>query len=191
MIATDVEGSSYRLQPSSTREFRVQYEAYRVRQARGLVRMLPRDVIRPLYRRAIVAERATEVGIADPLAVLLKYCETLLPLPPFEVWAEDASLNPVAHLHDLDDSADVPTAAAPATLERRLFDHAGQAWLADLRSFRDRGTWRGYISFLGRRSGEVHRTALIFRESGAADVRERFLSFESAVLEAFLRSALP
>ena len=37
----------------------------------------------------------------------------------------------------------------------------------------------------------MHRTALVFRESDPADLRERFLSFESGTLEAFLRSALP
>jgi hypothetical protein len=37
----------------------------------------------------------------------------------------------------------------------------------------------------------VHRTALIFRELAAVDVRERFLGFEPSALAAFLRSALP
>lgn len=191
MIATLPEVSDLGLQPPSTEELRAQYGAYRVRQARGLVRMLPRDVIRPLYRRAMLAEDVIGGRPADPLAVLLRYCEELLPLPPFEAWAEDVAHHPIAHLRDLDDSADVPTAAAPATLERRLFDHAGQPWLAHLRSFRDGVAWRGYISFRERSSDEVYRTALVFRESDPADLRERFLSFESTALEAFLRSALP
>jgi hypothetical protein len=37
----------------------------------------------------------------------------------------------------------------------------------------------------------VHRTASIFRETYAEDVRERFASFESSTLVAFLRSAMP
>jgi hypothetical protein len=153
--------------------------------------MLPRDAVRPLYRRALAAEVGEDTPVDDPLAILLQYCEGLLPLPSFELWAEDVSLHPVAHLHDLDDSADVPTAAAPATLERRLFHHQGERWLAQLRSFRDGDAWRGFISFRDARSGEVHRTALVFREADPAEVRDRFLSFESSTLEAFLRSALP
>jgi hypothetical protein len=37
----------------------------------------------------------------------------------------------------------------------------------------------------------VHRTTLIFRESHPVDMRERFLGFDVAALQAFLRSALP
>jgi hypothetical protein len=130
-------------------------------------------------------------GGVDPLAALLKYCEELLPLPPFEVWREDVARNPEAHLRDLDDSPDAPTAMAPATLEARTVDHAGATWIAHLRSFRDSDAWRGHIAFEQRPSGTVHRTALIFREAGPAELRERFLSFETDTLQAFLRSALP
>ena len=67
----------------------------------------------------------------------------------------------------------------------------GRSWLAHLRSFRDAGLWRGYISFEDEGSGRVHRTAAVFCETGAGQLRERFFSFEDAALEAFLRSALP
>lgn len=171
-------------------ELLVQYQAYRKRQARGLVQLLPREAIRPLYRRAL------ESGVGDhtptdPLAALVDFCETLLPLPPFERWCEDLALHPVAHLRDLDDSAAAPTAEAPTTVEARLFDFAGEPWIAHLRSFRDGGAWRGYIAFEDRASRRIHRTALIFRETDPADLRERFLGFETVALEAFLRSALP
>jgi len=182
------------IQRPATEELRAQYRAYRVRQAWGLIRMLPREVIRPLYRRALLKEGVPAPRSTDSLAVLLEYCEGLLPLPPFEVWMEDVTLHPVAHLHDLDDSAEVPTATAPVTMEARLFDYVGEPWIAHLRSFRDGGTWRGYIAFQEQSSGtsgRVHRTALVFRESDPADLRERFLSFEPAALGAFLRSALP
>jgi hypothetical protein len=152
--------------------------------------MLPTEAVRPLYRRAV--EEAGGVGKAgDPLALLVSYCERLLPLPPFEVWAEDRARHPVSHLHDIDESADAPTASDPATMEGRLFEYGGGRWIAHLRCFRDAGTWRGFIAFEERDSGSVHRTALVFSEPGPAEVRERFLSFESATLEAFLRSALP
>jgi hypothetical protein len=63
--------------------------------------------------------------------------------------------------------------------------------MAHLRSFRDGDAWRGYIAFEEQASKNVHRTALIFRESDPADLRDRFLDFEAVALAAFLRSALP
>jgi hypothetical protein len=69
--------------------------------------------------------------------------------------------------------------------------HDLHAWTAHLRSFRDGSTWRGFIAFEDSLSRRVHRTALIFQESGPVDVRDRFLSFEPSALIAFLRSALP
>ena len=171
-------------------ELRLQYRAYRQRQARGLVGMLPREAIRPLYRRA---RRDGHGGHApsDPLAALVEYCETLLPLPPFERWCEDRSTWPAAHLHDIDASAEAPTAEAPTTVEARPFDLDGAPWVAYLRSFRDGAAWRGYIAFENRVTGRVHRTTLIFRESDPAGLRERFLDFEHVALQALLRSALP
>lgn len=190
MITTIPEVCDLGLRRSSEEQARERYAAYRVRQARGLVRMLPREAVRPLYRRAL-----TGAGVAarptDPLAVLLEYCEQLIPLPPFETWLKDATQYPGAHLRDLDDSADAPTAAAPATIEACELEHRGEPWIAHLRSFREGGTWRGYIAFEEALSGRVHRTALVFHESDPADLRERFLSFEPSTLEAFLRSALP
>ena len=170
-------------------ELRLQYRGYRRRQARALVRMLPRDAVRPLYRRAL---GAGELAVrSDPLDALVAYCETLLPLPPFQVWLADRQRDPDAHLRDLDDSADVPTVDAPATLEVRSLTIDGHVWVVRLRSFREADTWRGFIAFEDARSRVVHRTAVIFRETDPIDVRERFLSFDSAALAAFLRSTLP
>jgi hypothetical protein len=171
-------------------ELLIQYEAYRKRQARGLIRLLPREAVRPLYRRALEAGFG-ERSPGDPLAAFVEYCGTLLPLPPFEEWCADLAKHPAAHLHDLDDSAAAPTAEAPTTVEARLFEFGGSPWIAYLRSFRDGGAWRGYIAFEDRLSRRVHRTALIFRETDPADLRDRFLGFEPVALEAFLRSALP
>ncbi len=174
---------------TAERELRRRYDRYRRAQAGRLVRMLPRDAIRPLYRRACAA-----VGDGrpdDPLAVLIAYCEELLPLPPYEVWREDLELNPAAHLEDLDESAEAPTADAPSTLATRPLTAAGRSWLAKLRSFRDQGAWRGFIAFEGEGSTVVPRTGTIFCESDPAELRARFFSFEPATLEAFLRSSLP
>jgi hypothetical protein len=171
-------------------EVRAQYAAYRQRQARALIRLLPREAVRPLYRRAL-RERSGATTDADPLQTLVHYCERLLPLPPFECWQDDVSRYPDAHLHDVDDSADAPTADAPATLDVCSFDVDGHAWVARLRSFREENTWRGFIAFERSGSRGVHRTALIFRETDPVDVRERFRAFEPGALRAFLRSALP
>jgi hypothetical protein len=185
--AVDYETSGHR---ATTSELSGRYDAYRRRQARALLRVVPQGAIRPLYRRALKAG-FTKEGASDPMGVLVRYCETLLPLPPFEAWRQDVRQNPTAHLYDVDDSAEAPGADAPVTVETRVFSHADHQWLAHLRSFRDGVTWRGFIAFEDSRSHLVHRTAVIFREADPVDVRDRFLSFESSALVAFLRSALP
>jgi hypothetical protein len=127
----------------------------------------------------------------DPMTRLVEFCETLIPLPPFEIWVADLRQNPEAHLLDLQDAADAPTALAPATLEARRLDRKGTSWVARLRGFRDHDAWRGFIAFEEASVGTLHSTAIIFREHDACALRERFLSFESTTLEAFLRSSLP
>lgn len=171
-------------------ELASEYAAYRRRQARALARLLPREAVRPLYRRALAASSGERAG-SDPLGTLVDYCERLLPLPPFEQWLEDRRLHPDAHLHDVDDSAEAPTVEAPSTLETRAFTVGDVSWFARLRSFRDGTTWRAFIAFESGASSRVHRTALIFREGDPLQVRERFNGFDDAALRAFLRSALP
>lgn len=168
-------------------ELEQEYAAYRTRQARLLVRMLPPEVVRPLYRRAVAVLH--DADGTDPLGLLLRYCASILPLPPLDVWRADRDAHPREHLKVLDDSADAPTAASPATLEARQFNHEGRGWIAHLRAYREADVWRGHIAFRDASSGAVHHTATIFRESVATDVRERFLGFEDETMEAFLRSA--
>ena len=193
MIA-EPSGTPAGLEPDSSAapagELEVQYAAYRRRQARGLVRMLPREAVRPLYRRALSQGFGAEAA-DDPLGALLSYCERLLPLPPFETWREDVHRHATAHLQDLDDSADAPTADAPTTVTTRRFALDGGRWVAHLRSYREGDTWKGYIAFEEEDAERVHRTTLIFRESDPVHVRDRFLDFDLASLQAFLRSALP
>ncbi len=183
------------LQHVAEAELRDRYDAYCRRQASRLLQLMPREAVRPLYRRARDEARRSDAlgddGEEDPLALLMRFCRRLLPLPPFEVWREDLGRHPEAHFTDLEESADVPTADAPSTMEVRSLEVHGRPWLARLRSFREAGLWRGYISFEEEGSGRVHRTAAVFCESDAGELRERFLSFEHAALEAFLRSALP
>ena len=195
VVAQTTSRGSDALQYVAESELRERYDGYCRRQASRLVQLLPRDAVRPLYRRARDEARRADAladgGEADPLALLVRYCRALLPLPPFEVWREDLRRHPEGHFADLEESADVPTADAPSTLEVRSLQVHGRAWLAHLRSFRETGLWRGYISFEEEGSGRVHRTAAVFCESDARELRDRFLSFEHQALEAFLRSALP
>lgn len=171
-------------------ELLARYRAYRRRQARGLIRLLPRDAVRPLYRRAL-ASGVSSHDRNDPLDVLVRYCEHLLPLPPFETWKRDHLSYPLAHLQELDESAEAPSAKAPATLEARFVEHDGRRWLAHLRSFREGSVWRGFIAFEDAHSRRAVRTTVIFRETTAADLRARFLEFDVGALRAFLRSCLP
>ena len=181
---------SDRIEPTEV-ELREAYEQYRERQARGLLAILPRQAVRPLYRAAHSDPRlATEP--ADPLGLLAAYCGLMLPLPPYEVWVEDFRANPDAYLADLVDAADAPTLSAPITLDtRRLAEPGRSPWMVRLRGFRDGDAWRGFLAFEDEQAGVVHRTALIFREGDPRDLRSRFLGFESATLEAFLRSCRP
>jgi hypothetical protein len=155
-----------------------------------LLGLVPREAVRPLYRRSLRDMNTAWLG-EDPMNRLVEFCESLIPLPPFELWAADLRRNPEAYLEDLQDAADVPTALAPTTLEARRLDSRGARWVACLRGFRDQDAWRGFITFEDVSAGAVHSTAVIFREDDPSALRQRFLSFESATLEAFLRSSLP
>jgi len=183
------------IRPAGDDELRGRYAAYRRRHASRLLQMLPRAAIRPLYRRAraiAAREGALEGPLGDdPLALLVEYCESLLPLPPYDLWRQDLARNPDAHFADLEESLDGPTVDAPTTMEARSVEYTGRMWIAHLRAFREDDFWRAYISFEETSSGRVHRTASVFYERDAKELRDRFLSFESGALQAFLRSALP
>lgn len=173
----------------SRAELMTRYRAYRLRQARALLHMMPREAVRPLYRKAV--REGFGADGSDPMAALVCYCERLLPLPPFEVWRDDVHGHPDAGDDDADDSAVMPTAEAPLTQASRHLAHGDREWTAHLRSFRDGSVWRGFIAFEETHTSSVHRTTVIFREPDAEGVRERFASFESSTLVSFLRSALP
>lgn len=190
LTATEISGPPQRLDAVAEDELLARYSAYRRRQARTLLGMVPREAVRPLYRRAVAAGFVGD-GPVDPMTTLLAYCETLLPLPPFDVWRDDMRRHPSAHLGDIEDSAEAPGPESPITLETRELYYAEHAWTALLRVFRDEGTWRGFIAFQDTSSSRTFRTTLIFQEWTAGDVLDRFAGFEPATLTAFLRSALP
>ena len=127
----------------------------------------------------------------DPMATLHHFCRELLPLPSFDVWLADYESHRLAHL-----KAGLPyppsgEPSEPVTVELRKVEHASDCWQASLDVYRDGNVWRGYIRF-HRGSAEAHvRTGDIFCEEELHDLRDRFLSFTSATLAAFLRSILP
>ncbi len=174
-------------------DLEVRYQQYRRRHAARLLRLMPRDAVRPLFRRA--ADHARSSGIeqgTDPLAFLVTYCESILPLPPFGVWAQDLRHNPDAYLADLgEDASEAQSVEAPSTLEVRSVPFAGSSWRAHLRTFRDGPVWRGFIAFEDEAGESRHRTAPVFCEEDPTHLRERFRSFDPTALAAFLRSALP
>ncbi|RMH23175.1 MAG: hypothetical protein D6701_00565 [Gemmatimonadetes bacterium] len=171
---------------------RRRYHEYCRQQVAALVALLPREAVRPLYRRA--KQWAVEAGVheeKDPMATLHRFCRRLLPLPPFEVWLADYDRYPLAHLGEVlpsPDADDVPMAVASA---RRAVAHDGAAWSALLNTFRDGGVWRGFISFTLVEGERVVRTADIFCEDAPEAVRARFEELTDDTLRAFLRSALP
>lgn len=177
-----------RVEPLRTEELESEYVAYRVRQARGFIQLIPREGVRPLLRQALATATDAEQVADDPMGTLLRHCLDRLPLPPFEVWLADRRAHPSAHVGDIEASASAPTAATPLTVEARGFTVGREGVSARLRVFRDAEAWRGFIAFEGDRRG-VHATSVIFREPSLEDVRERFRSFDFEALSAFYRSA--
>ncbi len=178
--------------PTTASALRRRYSEYCRRQAVGLVELVPREGVRPLYRQA--REWAVDQGMhesKDPMATLHLFCRNLLPLPPFDVWLADYETHRLAHLKA---GAPYPHAGGPSepvTVELRQVEHASERWQASLDVYRDDDLWRGYVRF-HRGFGESHlRTGDIFCEDELQDLRDRFLSFTSATLAAFLRSILP
>lgn len=166
------------------------YHAYRRRQARRLVSILPRDAVRPLYRAALAATGAASADGADPLSVLMEHCAKVLPLPPFEVWLADLARHPQAHFEDWDEAVDAPSSADPATLAARELIRGDERWRVALCAYPQDGTWRAHLSFTGPALHDSHRTAAVFREPSAEALRDRFMDFDITSLEAFLRSCL-
>lgn len=169
-------------------ELRRLYADYRLRQARAVLHLMPREAVRPLYRKA----QEGRASGSDPMDVMLAFVETLMPLPTYDVWLADFRRHPDAHWQDLESSADVPSPSMPATVDSRRVRISARAWSVHLRGFRERQIWRGFIAFEDTtvEPPEVHRTAVIFREDSLEGLRARFRDFEAASLEAFFRSAL-
>ena len=169
------------------------YDEYCRRQAKGLVSILPKEAIRPLYARAREWGRTTGKEVEkDPLATLLLFLRELLPLPPREVWERDRVEYLDAHVKEEFDSPPAHRRSSPpVTVESRGMEMEGRRWRATLNLFRRDEAWRGFIVFNPLGETDTVQTADIFREEDPDEIRNRFLGFHNQTLQAFLRSVLP
>lgn len=171
---------------------RRQYQEYCQRQAAGLLRLVPKEAIRPLYRtaRAWAAARGLHEN-KDPMATLVRYCRGLLPLPPFECWLEDYEHNRIAHLQYVFEGPLRARAVEPVVVDARDVRMDGETWTVGLSLFPDGEVWRGFIGFSRGPSDMGVRTANVFCEEDPKNIRARFTDLTSHTLQAFLRSTLP
>ncbi len=177
----------------ATEALRARYEAYRQRQGRDLLAIVPREGVRALVRQ-FRAGQGEAVRGEPTLEQLAAHCAELLPLPPFGAWLEDFHLNRGAYLVDVEPPlAEGPAVPGgePVTVDVRTFVVASAEWVAALCVHPVEEGWRGAIQFHRPPERDSVRTADIFREEHLTPVRERFRSFDEATLRAFLRSALP
>lgn len=169
------------------------YEEYCRRQAKGLVSIIPKESIRPIYAQAREWGRVTGKEVdKDPLATLLLFLREILPLPTREVWERDRAENLDAHVKE--EFASPPAhrrSSPPVTVESRGMEMDGMRWRATLNLFRRDEAWRGFIVFNPLGEEETVQTADIFREEDPDEIRNRFLGFHNQTLQAFLRSVLP
>lgn len=170
------------------------YREYCGDQARRLVRMMPREAVRPLYRRARewAAGRpgGSLGGELRELELLEVYCrEELLPLPPFETWARDYLLRRERYLAALDRAPGPAREGDPVDVDLRELEWEGTAWTATLRLRRRDGEWRGAVAFRRPSDAASALTGEVLREPTSLAVRRRFRALGEETLRAFLRSA--
>lgn len=173
------------------------YLEYCREQARQLLRLLPRDAIRPLYQKALewaededATDRSRDVR-PDPMDLLEDYCrKEVLPLPPFTTWAQDYLGNRQAYLMELERAPRPAREGTPVDVDLRELDWSGTRWTATLRIRQDQAEWRGSVAFRSS-EGQGAVTGEVFREASPFEVRDRFRVLEDTTLRAFLRSALP
>ena len=122
---------------------------------------------------------------------LVRFCRTILPLPPYGVWLEDFHRNRMEYLRESMEAGMGTAPAEPLTVDVRPISHGDGPWNAGLALFQEGDQWRGYITFQESPGARAARTADIFLDGDPEEIRNRFRSFRTATLEAFLRSALP
>lgn len=189
--ATETEGPTPIGEANPT--LRSRYEAYRMQQGRDLLALLPREGVREMLREMHADRGGFDFERADGFEELARMCVDLLPLPPFDVWAQDFALNRAAY-----GGPDAPPLAPAlggdetATVAVREFrSERGEEWVASLELRDLDGRWTGTLRFHHPASAATCRTGPILRESRPEGVRERFDGFDRTTLSALLRSALP
>jgi len=157
-------------------DLETRYQEYRRRQAKGLVSILPKEAIRPLYARAREWGRETGREVEkDPLATFLRFLQEVIPLPPRSVWEADRARNLADHVKEEFDSPPAQhRASPPVTVESRGMEMDGRRWRATLNLFRRDEAWRGFIVFNPIGEPEAARTTDIFREEDPDEIRNRF-----------------
>ena len=181
--------------PSNTAVLRRRYEGYCQQQVSLLLQIIPREAVRPLYRRDRRARTwATERGIhesKDPMSTLRGFCRAVLPLPPIEVWHLDYEKHHVAHASAGVERSPVDESMEPIAVDVHRIEHDAVPWQGTLEVYRSGDAWRGLIRF--QRVGEEghFRTGEVFFEDDLEDLRDRFVSFTAPTMRAFLRSTLP
>lgn len=178
----------------ATDTLRLRYEGYVLRQGRDLLALLPRSGVRELLRAYRRQPRAGVGGEGPTIDELAVFASTLLPLPPFGVWAQDFSAHRGAYLAQTEPPlADGPTApdGEPVTVNVRTFSADGHDWVGELLVRPVPEGWRGSIHFHRPGAERAGCTGEVFREGDLTTLRDRFSACDSATLQAFLRSALP
>ena len=178
--------------PSDTGAVKGRYDEYCRQQVTLLLEIIPREAVRPLYRRARIW--ATERGLhdtKDPMSTLRVFCREVLPLPPFEVWRLDYENHRVAHAGGRVEWVLLAEPMDPIAVDVRRMEHEAEPWHGTLEVYRGGDAWRGLIRF--QREGEEgqFRTGEIFCEDDLQDLRTRFNSFIASTMSALLRSTLP
>ena len=184
-----------------TDTLRERYESYRRNQGRELLDLLPaeglRGILRYLRDGAWPSDQRLEgstSGLDDVVTLedLARRCADLLPLPPFEVWAEDFHRSRSAY-----ESQPGPPLAPrsedgrPVTVAVRTIGYEGVAWVAGLGLRPQDPLWVGHVRFHPAGDPEFVQTGDILREGSPEEVRRRFADFDDRTLEALLRSVLP
>ena len=178
--------------PSDTGAVKGRYEEYCRQQVTLLLEIIPREAVRPLYRRArIWATERRLHDTKDPMSTLRVFCREVLPLPPFEVWRLDYENHRVAHAGGRVEWVLLAEPMDPIAVDVRRMEHEAEPWHGTLEVYRGGDAWRGLIRF--QREGEEgqFRTGEIFCEDDLQDLRTRFNSFTASTMSALLRSTLP
>lgn len=179
------------------------YEKYCAAEAADLLSLVPQSALRDFLRRASTWAAQEIEGSSDTvrslsvfrdklshddaLAQVRRYAHSILPLPSYEVWVRSYLENRTAYLDRLG-VATAPQSEEPVMVAIQEF---GEGWYAALYLSNQNEGWSGSIHFHRSEAVRSYRTAEIFREENPAEIRARFVSFDSATLHAFLRSVLP